>query len=46
MKTVQFEYGEGYLEAQLPDSAEIFIPGETVPDPPCPTNGRSSPKWG
>lgn len=34
MKTVQFEYGEGYLEAQLPDSAEIFIPGETVPDPP------------
>lgn len=34
MKTVQFEYGEGYLEAQLPDSAEIFVPGETVPDPP------------
>jgi hypothetical protein len=34
MKTVQFEYGEGYLEAQLPDSAEVFIPGETVPDPP------------
>jgi hypothetical protein len=35
MKTVQFEYGEGYMEAQLPDSTEIFIPGETVPDPPC-----------
>ena len=34
MKTVQFEYGQGYLEAQLPDSAEIFVPGETVPDPP------------
>jgi lactate racemase len=34
MKTVQFEYGEGYLSADLPDSAEIFIPGETIPDPP------------
>lgn len=34
MKTVQFEYGQGYLEADLPDTAEIFIPGETVPDPP------------
>jgi len=34
MKSVQFEYGQGYLEAQLPDSAEIFVPGETVPDPP------------
>lgn len=35
MKTVSFEYGEGLMEAQLPDSAEIFIPGETVPDPSC-----------
>ena len=34
MKTVHFEYGEGTLAAELPDSAEIFIPGETVPDPP------------
>jgi hypothetical protein len=34
MKLVQFEYGEGILSAQLPDSAEIFIPGETVADPP------------
>ncbi len=34
MKTVQFEYGEGTLTAELPDSADIFIPGETVPDPP------------
>ncbi len=34
MKTVQFEYGEGTLAAQLPDSADVFIPGETVPDPP------------
>ena len=34
MKEVQFEYGEGTMRAQLPDSAEIFIPGETVADPP------------
>lgn len=35
MKTVQFEYGQGVMEAKLPDSAEVFIPGETVADPPC-----------
>jgi len=35
MQTVLFEYGEGLMAAQLPDSAEIFVPGETVPDPPC-----------
>lgn len=29
-----FEYGQGVMEAELPDSARIFIPGETVPDPP------------
>ncbi len=34
MKTVPFEYGQGVMEAKLPDSAEIFVPGETVPDPP------------
>lgn len=34
MKTVQFEYGQGYMTAELPDTAEIFVPGETVPDPP------------
>ncbi len=34
MKTVQLEYGQGYLTAQLPDSADVFISGETVPDPP------------
>lgn len=34
MKTVQFEYGQGYMNAELSDSAEIFIPGETVSDPP------------
>ncbi len=34
MKKVAFEYGQGILEAELPDSAEVFVPGETVPDPP------------
>lgn len=33
MKSVKFEYGKGYMEAELPDSAEIFVPGETVADP-------------
>ena len=35
MKKVQLEYGQGLLGAELPDSAEIFVPGETVPDPPA-----------
>jgi len=31
---LQFEYGQGYMEAELPDDrTEVFIPGETVPDP-------------
>ncbi len=34
MKTIDFEYGEGMLQAELPDNADIFIPGITVPDPP------------
>lgn len=34
MKWVQLEYGQGLLDVELPDSAEIFIPGETVADPP------------
>ncbi len=34
MKTVNFEYGEGVMPAELPDSAQVFVPGETVPDPP------------
>ncbi len=33
MKNVEFEYGKGLMEAELPDSAEVFVPGETVPDP-------------
>ena len=35
MKEFQFEYGHGFMSAQLPDSTEVFIPGETVPDPAC-----------
>ena len=34
MKTVEFEYGQGYMAAELPDGTEVFVPGETVPDPP------------
>lgn len=34
MKTVEFEYGQGVMTAELPDSADVFVPGETVPDPP------------
>ncbi|MDX9935370.1 MAG: lactate racemase domain-containing protein, partial [Sphaerochaetaceae bacterium] len=31
---VAFEYGHGFMQANLPDSTDIFIPGETVADPP------------
>lgn len=31
---LQFEYGHGFMKAELPDSTDVFIPGETVPDPP------------
>lgn len=31
---LQFEYGTGMMEAELPDATDVFIPGETVPDPP------------
>ena len=34
MASFEFEYGEGVLEAQLPDHTQVFIPGETFPDPP------------
>ncbi len=30
---IDFEYGEGTISATLPDSTDVFIPGETVPDP-------------
>ena len=32
---LQFEYGNGFMSANLPDDTDVFIPGETVPDPPC-----------
>ena len=32
---LDFEYGHGLMTAQLPDNTDVFIPGETVPDPPC-----------
>lgn len=35
MKHFEFEYGEGTLGAELPDSTDTFIPGVTVPDPEC-----------
>ena len=31
---LDFEYGNGLMPARLPDSTRVFIPGETVPDPP------------
>lgn len=32
---LSFEYGQGTMEANLPDSTDVFIPGETVKDPDC-----------
>lgn len=31
---LKFEYGHGFLKAILPDTTDVFIPGETVSDPP------------
>jgi len=31
---LDFEYGQGFMAAELPDSIDIFIPGETIEDPP------------
>ena len=31
---LSFEYGQGTMEANLPDNTDVFIPGETVQDPP------------
>ena len=31
---LDFEYGSGTMRANLPDSTDVFIPGETMPDPP------------
>lgn len=30
---LQFEYGHGFMEANLPDNTDVFIPGETVKEP-------------
>ena len=32
---LEFEYGQGLMAAEIPDSTNVFIPGVTVPDPPC-----------
>ncbi|HIT69073.1 MAG TPA: DUF2088 domain-containing protein, partial [Candidatus Aphodomonas merdavium] len=32
---LSFEYGQGMMNAELPDTTDVFIPGETVADPPC-----------
>lgn len=31
---LEFEYGNGVVEATLPEDTDIFVPGETIPDPP------------
>ena len=31
---LDFEYGNGVMTAQLPDSTKVFVPGQTVADPP------------
>jgi Lactate racemase N-terminal domain len=37
---LSFEYGQGTMEADLPDGTDVFVPGETVPDPPRPADIR------
>lgn len=32
---LSFEYGNGLMSAELPNHTDVFIPGETVADPPC-----------
>lgn len=34
VKKFNFEYGAGTMPAELPDDTDVFVPGETVPDPP------------
>jgi len=31
---IDFEYGQGMMSAELPDNTDVFVPGETVADPP------------
>ncbi len=28
---LDFEYGHGLMSAELPDTTDVFVPGETVP---------------
>ena len=41
---LDFEYGHGLMSAELPDSTDVFIPGETVrrPAPACRRTGTAS----
>ena len=32
---LEFEYGPGTMQTNLPDNTDIFIPGDTVSDPRC-----------
>lgn len=32
---MQFEYGKDMITANLPEQTDVFVPGETVADPPC-----------
>src|SRR6056297_2540397 len=32
---IDFEYGHGTMAAELPDDTDVFVPGETVADPPA-----------
>lgn len=32
---IAFEYGHGLIEADLPENTDVFIPGETIVDPPA-----------
>lgn len=32
---LEFEYGNGVVEANLPDNTDVFVPGETIKDPPA-----------
>lgn len=32
---IDFEYGHGLMSAELPENTDVYIPGTTIPDPPC-----------
>lgn len=32
---LEFEYGTGKMAAELPDTTDVFITGQTVKDPEC-----------